>query len=130
MTDTQTTDRLLSVHLRSVFFQIGRNAADMRGCERLARFTAYAIRDMLPPSPEPDASAFVSCAENYAMTVHYHAALVRAEDIGRWSIGNSVDPSLAVAEARRACTHASEQLIGAWKAIASTECCGTAKGGA
>jgi hypothetical protein len=121
-----TTDRLLSV-----FSEIGKNAADMRGCGQLARVTAYAIRDMLPPSPEPDASAFVAYAEDYAMTVHYHAALVHAEDIGRWSIGHSaVDPSLAIAAASHARTHASAQLIGAWKAIASTECCGTAKGGA
>ena len=119
-----TTDRLLSV-----FSEIGKNAADMRGCGQLARITAYAIREMLPPSPEPDASAFVAYAEDYAMTVHYHAALVHAEDIRTWSIGNSVDPSLAVAEASHARTHASVQLIGAWKAIASTECCGTAKGG-
>ena len=118
------TDRLLSV-----FSEIGKNAADMRGCGQLARVTAYAIRDMLPPSPDPDASAFVAYAEDYAMTVHYHAALVHAEDIGRWSIGNSVDPSLAVAEASHARTHASAQLIGAWKAITATECCGTAKGG-
>lgn len=120
-----TTDRLLSV-----FSEIGKNAADMRGCGQLARVTAYAIRDMLPPSSEPDASAFVAYAQDYAMTVHYHAALVHAEAIGIWSIGNSVDPSLAVAEASHACNHASAQLIGAWKAIASTECCGTAKGGA
>ena len=119
-----TTDRLLLV-----FSEIGRNAADMRGCGQIARVTAYAIRDMLPPSSDPDASAFVSCAWDYAMAVHYHAALANAAAIGTWSLGNSVDPSLAVEEARRACTHASAQLIGAWKAIASTECCGTAKGG-
>ena len=119
-----TTDRLLSV-----FSEIGKNAADMRGCGQLSRVTAYAIRDMLPPSPDPDASAFVAYAQDYAMTVHYHAALANAEAIGRWSIGNSVDPSLAVEEASRACAHAATQLIGIWKVIASTECCGTAKGG-
>jgi hypothetical protein len=118
------TDRLLSV-----FSEIGKNAADMRGCGQLARETAYAIRDMLPLFFDSDASAFVARAEDYAMAVHYHAALVHAEHIGGWSIGNAVDPSLAVAEASRFRNHASAQLIGAWKAITATECCGTAKEG-
>jgi hypothetical protein len=107
------SDRLLSV-----LSEIGKNAAALRGCGQLARVTAYAIRDMLPPRPDPIASAFVAYAEDYAMTVHYHAALVHAEDIGRWSIGHSaINPSLAIAEASHARTHAAAQLLAAWKEL-------------